>query len=119
MFKAEFNSFAHFDCGETLWVRLVDAGSNQAREINARRKKRTSTRTNQKNGVKPPKKKSSFTKKEKYANGEVIFLNFFNSLVQQVQDNVDVIMAYSSSNSHTDLKVEPIVEGETMRIVSY
>ena len=54
--------------------------------------------------------------KEKNANGEVIFLKFFNSLVQQVQENVNVIMAYSSSNSHTDLKLEPIVEGETMRI---
>ena len=39
-------------------------------------------------------------KKEKYANGEVIFLKIFTSLVQQVQENVDVIMAYSSSNSH-------------------
>ena len=33
-----------------------------------------------------------------------------------MQENVDVIMAYSSSNSHTDLKLEPIVEEETMRI---
>ena len=44
------------------------------------------------------------------------FWIFFKNLVQPVQENVDVIVAYSSSNSHTDLKLEPIVEGETMRI---
>ena len=53
--------------------------------------------------------------KENYANIEVNFLKCFNSLVQRVQENVDVIMAYSSSNSHTDLKLERILEGETMR----
>ena len=32
-----------------------------------------------------------------------------------MQENIVVIIAYSSSNSHTDLKLEPLVEGETMK----